>query len=176
MDLFRLPRVVGTFEDKEIKVNIGRFGPYILHNNAFTSLKKEDDPYEVSLERCIELIKAKRISDAEKILKTFQQDPELKIIKGRWGPFISRGKENFRIPKGTEYEKLTYEDVLKIVGPVKEAKVVKLDKKVKGAKKENKSVKKAAAKKPAPRKVAAKKVSTKKSVKKSTVKKKKNSK
>lgn len=171
MDLFRLPRVVGTFEDKEIKVNIGRFGPYILHNNAFTSLKKEDDPYEVSLERCIELIKAKRISDAEKILKTFQQDPELKIIKGRWGPFISRGKENFRIPKGTEYEKLTYEDVLKIVGPVKEAKVVKLDKKVKGAKKENKSVKKAAAKKPAPRKVAAKKASTKKASKKTSKKK-----
>ena len=171
MDLFRLPRVVGTFEDKEIKVNIGRFGPYILHNNAFTSLKKEDDPYEVNAERCIELIKAKRISDAEKILKTFQENAEVRIIKGRWGPFISRGKENFRIPKGTEYSDLTYEDVLKIMGPEKEVKGGKTAKAEKSSKKA--AAKKVEAKKSAPKKAtakksSAKKVATKKSVKKKT--------
>jgi DNA topoisomerase-1 len=165
MDLFRLPRVAGTFEDKEIKVNIGRFGPYILHNNAFTSLKKEDDPYEVNEERCIELIKAKRISDAEKILKTFHENADVRIIKGRWGPFISRGKENFRIPKGTEYSDLTYADVLKIMGPEKEVKGGK-------AAKAQKSSKKVIAKKTEVKKSATKKATTKKStVKKSPAKK-----
>ena len=172
MDLFRLPRVVGLFEEKEVKVNIGRFGPYILHNNVFTSLRKEDDPYEVSLERCIELIKAKRIADIEKILKTFPENPDLKIVKGRWGPFISLAKKSFRIPKGTEYASLTYDDVLKLTGGAATGKVVSIDKK--GSKKEKAtSVKKAAAKKPAPRKVAAKKASVKKTPAKKAAKSKK---
>ena len=170
MDLFRLPRVVGTFEDKEIKVNIGRFGPYILHNNTFTSLKKEDDPYEVNLERCIELIKAKRIADIEKILKTFKEDPQVRILKGRWGPFISRGKENFRIPKGTEYEKLSYDDVVKIMGPVKE---VKGGKSVKAAKPQKKTTaKKSEQQKERPKKATAKKSTVKKAVAKKSTKKK----
>jgi DNA topoisomerase I len=172
MDLFRLPRVVGEFEEKEVKVNIGRFGPYILHNNVFTSLKKEDDPYEVSLDRCIELVKAKRIADIEKILKTFPEDPTVRILKGRWGPYLVRAKENYRLPKGTDYTTLTYEDVFKIMGPVKEAKVTPLKK---GARKKPvkkaETIKKAAAKKIAPKKAPVKKAPAKKAAKKAAKKK-----
>lgn len=164
MDLFRLPRVVGTFEEKEVKVNIGRFGPYIVHNNVFTSLKKEDDPYEVSFDRCIELIKAKRIADIEKILLTFTEDATVKVLKGRWGPYIVRGKENHRIPKGTDYTTFTYEDVFKIMGPVKEVKVVAIKKgtrKKTAAKKPIETVSKAASKK-----ISLKKMPIKKDIKK----------
>ncbi|MBC7861325.1 MAG: type I DNA topoisomerase [Bacteroidia bacterium] len=182
LDLFRLPRVVGQFEDKDVRVSIGRFGPYTQHDGKFVSLKKEDDPYEVSLERCIELIEAKRIYDIERILKTFPEDDTVKILKGRWGPFIARNKENYRIPKGTDYNELTYEDVFKIMGPVKEVKVVGKKGKAKKAavkklpKEKVATVKKAAAKKASPKKVSAKKdiktlLAVKKVVKKKATKK-----
>ena len=168
MDLFRLPRVVGMFEESEVKVNIGRFGPYILHKNVFTSLRREDDPYEVSLDRCVELIQAKRVADIERILKTFPENAEIRILKGRWGPYIGRGKESFRIPKGTDYTTLTFDEVMKIVGPEKPAKVVSIKSGGKATKKS--AVKKAAAKKPAPRKATVKKTGAKKAAKKSAKK------
>ena len=168
MDLFRLPRVVGMFEESEVKVNIGRFGPYILHKNVFTSLRREDDPYEVSLDRCIELIQAKRVADIERILKTFPENAEIRILKGRWGPYIGRGKESFRIPKGIDYTTLTFDEVMKIVGPEKPAKVVSIKPGARATKKS--AVKKAAAKKPAPRKAPVKKAGAKKAAKKSAKK------
>lgn len=166
MDLFLLPRVVGQFEDKEVKVNIGRFGPYILHNNGFVSLKKEDDPYTVELDRCIELIHLKRKADAEKLIKEFTEDKEIKILNGRWGPYISKGKANYKIPKGTEPKKLKYSDVLEIIesadggkkeAPKKTAQIKKLKAPSKKTTVKKTTVKKAAAKKAAPRKVAKKK-------------------
>ncbi len=116
--LFKLPRIVGEYEGKEVKVNIGRFGPYILFNNTFTSLKKEDDPFEVELPRCIELIEAKRKSDAEKIIKTFDENPDLQVLNGRWGPYIALGKVNFRIPKSTEAAKLSFADIVQLIGGI----------------------------------------------------------
>jgi DNA topoisomerase-1 len=114
--LFKMPRIVGEYEGKEMKVGIGRFGPYIVHNSVFTSLGKEDDPYTVGAERCVELIEAKRKKDAEKLIKTFTENPDLKVLNGRWGPFIQLFRENFRIPKGTEPAKLTFADVVGIIG------------------------------------------------------------
>jgi DNA topoisomerase I len=180
LDLFKLPRVVGEFEGKEVKVSIGRFGPYILHNNVFTSLKKEDDPYEVSLERCIELIEAKRISDKEKILRVFPEDETVRILKGRWGPYLVRAKENYRLPKGTEINSLTWDDVMKIMGPVKEVKAPAKKGKAKKAaaartgeatEKKGKAVKRVAAKKAATKKMPVKKAAVKKAAKKKAVKK-----
>jgi DNA topoisomerase-1 len=114
--LFRMPRVVGEYEGKEMKVGIGRFGPYVVHNNVFTSLGKEDDPYEVTGERCIELIEAKRKKDAEKLIKTFDENPDLKILKGRWGPFIALGKKFFKIPKNAEASRLDFAGVVQLIG------------------------------------------------------------
>ncbi|MGZ3885561.1 MAG: DNA topoisomerase, partial [Bacteroidia bacterium] len=196
LDLFKMPRIVGEFEGKEMKVGIGRFGPYVVHNNVFTSLGKEEDPYTIGGQRCIELIQAKREKDAAKIIRTYDENPDLKVMHGRWGPCIVLGKEFFRIPKDKEPSKLTFGDIVTILGgpdayeqvianaaaktarakgskkaPKKSAKVVKLPKEKKAPAKKA-TVKKAAAKKTAPKKAAAKKT-VKKAVVKKTVKKKK---
>lgn len=114
LDLFKLPRELGTFEEKVVKANIGRFGPYVQHDGKFVSLK-EDDPMEVSLERAIELIQEKRIEDAKKMIKVFEEDPTMQILEGRWGPYLKVGKKNYKLPKDIEYAELTYEECLHIM-------------------------------------------------------------
>lgn len=113
MELFKLPKKVGVFEEKEMTVAIGRFGPYIRHNSAFYSLPKGVDPLDVTEEECIQIIKEKRQKDIEKVIRVFDENPDAQIEQGRWGPFIRFGKQNLKIPKGTEIEKISYEDVLK---------------------------------------------------------------
>jgi DNA topoisomerase-1 len=114
LELFRLPRVVGEFEGKEIKVNVGRFGPYVQHNSKFVSLKKEQDPYTLTLEDAEELIKAKRIAEENAVIQNFEAEG-IQILKGRFGPYIKKEKDNYKIPKGTDAELMTLEDVLEIV-------------------------------------------------------------
>ena len=115
LDLFKLPRDLGEFENKKITVGIGRFGPYIRHDNKFVSLGKDDDPFDVDLKRAIELIEAKRIKDEQAVIKTFSEEPDLKILNGRWGPYISYKKKNYKIPKKVEADKLALEDCLRII-------------------------------------------------------------
>lgn len=110
LELFKLPKVVGEYEGKVMKVAIGRFGPYISHNSAFVSLPKEIDPLDVTEEQAIELINAKRKKDAEKLIKSFDEDPEVKVLNGRWGPYIEFGKLNVKIPKDKDPLTLTYEE------------------------------------------------------------------
>ena len=110
LELFKLPKLVGEFEGKPMKVAIGRFGPYISHNSAFVSLPKEIDPLDVTEEQAIELILQKRKKDAERLIKTFDENPDVKILNGRWGPYIEFGKQNVKIPKGKEPLELTFED------------------------------------------------------------------
>jgi len=112
LDLFKLPKKVGIFEDKEMTVAIGRFGPYIRHDNAFYSLPKEMDPHDVTEADAIQIIQDKRQKDKEKIIKVFDENPEARIENGRWGPFIRFGKQNIKIPKGTETESITYQQVV----------------------------------------------------------------
>ena len=114
--LFKMPRVVGEFEGKEMKVGIGRFGPYVVHNNVFTSLGKDNDPYTVEADKLIELISAKRVKDAAKIIKTYPENADLKVLHGRWGPCIVLGKEFFKIPKDKEPSKLSFSDIVTIIG------------------------------------------------------------
>lgn len=111
MELFKLPKNVGMFEDKDMTVAIGRFGPYVRHNSAFYSLPKGVDPHSVTEETCIEIILEKRKKDAEKLIKTFDEDPTVKILNGRWGPYIEYGKANVKIPKDKEAAELTFEEV-----------------------------------------------------------------
>ncbi len=110
LELFKLPKKVGSFEDKEMTVAIGRFGPYIRHNSAFYSLPKDVDPLDVSEEQAIEIILDKRKRDSERLIKTFDENPDVKILNGRWGPYIEFGKQNVKIPKGKEPKDLTYDE------------------------------------------------------------------
>ncbi|MDR0619549.1 MAG: type I DNA topoisomerase [Bacteroidales bacterium] len=118
LELFRLPRIAGTYEGKELKVATGKFGPYILHDGLFVSIPKTDDPLTIEENRAIELVEAKRKSNREKLIKDFG---DVRILNGRWGAYIAKGKENFRIPKGTDAAALTEEEVLAIIaGAVKD--------------------------------------------------------
>ena len=101
LDLFKLPRKLGELDGKVISAAIGRFGPYVRHDGLFVSLKVDegDDPYTVTLERATELVLAKRAADAKALIKVFEEDETVRIIEGRWGPFIKAGKVNARIPK-----------------------------------------------------------------------------
>ncbi|MFM6977073.1 MAG: type I DNA topoisomerase [Sphingobacteriaceae bacterium] len=112
LELFKLPRKAGIFEDLDMTVAIGKFGPYIRHNSAFYSLPKEIDPYEVNEEQAIEIIKAKRQKDIDKLIKVFDENPDARIEDGRWGPYIKFGKLNIKIPKDKTPADLTYADVL----------------------------------------------------------------
>jgi len=113
LELFRLPRVVGTHEGSDMTVGIGKFGPYIRHENKFYSLKKDvDDPLEITEQRAIELIEEKREGDRNKTINTFG---EILVLNGRYGPYISFKKSNYKIPKGTDPSSLTEEDCKKII-------------------------------------------------------------
>ena len=122
LDLFKLPRELGEYEDKKVTVAIGRFGPYVRHDNKFVSLGKEDDPYSVQLDRAIELIEAKREKDRKAVIKKFDEDVELQVLNGRWGPYIKHGKKNYKIPKATKAEELSFEDCMKIIESAPEPK------------------------------------------------------
>ena len=129
LKLFEFPRILGQFEDKEVSVSVGRFGPYIKHNNAFFSLAKTDNPVNIDMERAIEIIEEKRKKDVENTILTFAADPELKVLNGRFGPYIAYKKSNYKIPKGVEPSTLTYEQCLAIVEDPKNAPKKKMVKK-----------------------------------------------
>jgi DNA topoisomerase-1 len=101
---------------------VGRFGPYIRHNNQFYSIGKEDDPLTVSYERAVEIIENKRKSDSEKVIKVFDENPEVKILNGRWGPYIAVGKQNVKIPKGKDPKSLTLAECLELSAQAPEKK------------------------------------------------------
>jgi DNA topoisomerase-1 len=115
LELFKLPRDIGMFEDKKMVAAVGRFGPYVRHDAAFYSLGKEQDPLSITEAEGIELIQNKREADAKKHIKSFEENPEIQILNGRWGPYIKLGKDNFKIPKGKEAESLTYAETLEII-------------------------------------------------------------
>lgn len=114
LELFKLPRVVGEFEGQPVKANVGRFGPYIQIGKTFVSLKKEDDPMTVSLERALELYKEKQQAEANKLIKSFPEREDVQLLNGRYGAYLKIGKDNFKLPKGTVAENLTLEECLAI--------------------------------------------------------------
>jgi DNA topoisomerase I len=114
LNLFRLPRSVGEYEGEELVIGIGKFGPYIRHKNKFYSLKKgADDPYVITRERVIGIIQEKTEDDKQKVISDFG---EIRVLNGRYGPYITKEKKNYRIPKGTDASKLTKEECLAIIG------------------------------------------------------------
>jgi DNA topoisomerase-1 len=121
LELFKLPRALGeTAEGQTISASIGRFGPYLRYGTNFVSLKKDDDPYTVTLERALELIEEKKVSDLAKIIKDFGDG--IQILKGRWGPFLASGKIKAKIPKDKTPEILTHEEAKALIAEATPAK------------------------------------------------------
>ena len=113
-ELFNFPRNIGTFEDSEMTVAVGKFGPYIKHNGQYYSLTKYDDPATISQERALEIIELKRKQDKEKIIKKFPENDKVVVLNGRFGPYIAIEKSNYKIPKGTDPGSLSLDDCLRI--------------------------------------------------------------
>ena len=117
LELFKLPRTLGDFEEHAIVVNTGRFGPYIQHNKKFVSLPKGEDPMSVTLERAIELIQEKRDAEVKAVVKKFDEDPEMEVKNGRFGPYVAYKGVNYKLSKAqaAKAADLTYEECLKHV-------------------------------------------------------------
>ncbi|MDR6842072.1 DNA topoisomerase I [Pseudoxanthomonas sacheonensis] len=173
LELFKLPRKLGQDKDEEVSVGIGRFGAFAKRGSVYASLKKEDDPYTIDLARAVFLIEEKEEIARNRIIKEFDGS-EIQVLNGRYGPYISDGKLNGRIPKDREPASLTLEEVVKLMEetgkPMRKGFGKKTAAKKTAVKKEaapkktaaKKAVKKAATKKTATKKSAAKKTAAKK--------------
>lgn len=115
LELFKLPRTVGEFEDSEVIIGAGRFGPYVRHDGKYVSIPKTMDPLKITLEESLELIKAKREEEAKRHIKSFEEEPELEVKNGRYGPYIAYKGKNYKIPKDIVPQDLSLEACLDIV-------------------------------------------------------------
>jgi DNA topoisomerase-1 len=154
LELFKLPRTVGEVEGEPIVAAAGRFGPYLRFMGKFFSLPAADNPLEITLPRAQEIIEAKLLADANKVIKTFAENPDCQVLNGRWGPYVAFGSQNLKIPKGEEAASLTYERVLQLAEEQK-------DKPARGGRGKP-AAKKASAKAPAAKKASAKPKTAKK--------------
>jgi DNA topoisomerase-1 len=114
LELFKLPRSVGEYDGEVVKANVGRFGPYIQIGKLFVSIPKEFDPISISLDKAIELIDVKRQDEANKVIKLFDDRPDVQLLNGRYGAYLKIGKDNFKLPKGKEAAELNLEECLVI--------------------------------------------------------------
>ena len=117
LDLFSLPRTVGSYENSDVVIGTGRFGPYVLHDKKYVSLPKEADPMTISIEECIQLIEDKRKQETQRHLKSFEEDPKLEVLNGRYGPYLAYDGKNYRLLKSLQARaaELTYEECMAII-------------------------------------------------------------
>jgi DNA topoisomerase-1 len=115
LDLFLLPRTLNSFEEEDLVIGVGKYGPYVRHKSKFYSLSKTDDPFTIESERAIEIIIEKRAQEENRNIKQFDEEPGLLILNGRYGPYISFNKKNYRIPKSRKPEELTLEECREII-------------------------------------------------------------
>ena len=120
LDLFKLPRTLGELEGAVVTVGTGRFGPYIRYNNTFVSIPKNMDPMAVTLDDAEKLIREKQDAAAKKVIKTFDADPDMQILNGRYGPYIAYQKKNYKIPENVEAADLTLDACFKVIELQKE--------------------------------------------------------
>lgn len=121
LKLFELPRTLGEFEGADVTVAVGRFGPYIKHAGKYTSIPSGISPLAITLEEATDILVKKREADAQKLIKKFAEEPDMQILNGRYGPYISYKKSNYKIPKGTDAATLTIDACLKIVADADQA-------------------------------------------------------
>lgn len=114
LKLFQLPRVVGQYEEQDIKVNNGRFGPYVQVGKIFASIPKGEDPMTITYERALEIYLEKLQVEANRLIKSFDDRPDVQLLNGRYGAYLKIGKDNFKLPKDTVAENLTLEECIEI--------------------------------------------------------------
>ena len=140
LKLFDLPKDLGEFEDKTISVGVGKYGPYVRHDNKYISIPKGVDPLAITLDEAIKLIEEKREEDRRRVLRTFDEDPELQLLNGRYGPYLSKAGKNYKLPRSKNLEQISYEDCLAIMREADSAAETEGDeKKVKRGKKSSKA-------------------------------------
>ena len=115
LKMFELPRTLGTFEDEVVTVAVGKFGPYVKHGKEYASIPKDLSPQEVSLQQAVQLIMNKREAEVQKIIKTFEEEPELQVLNGRFGPYICYQKQNYKIPRKLDAAALTLDECRAII-------------------------------------------------------------
>ena len=122
LELFRLPRTLDEYEGEPIIIGAGRFGPYVQHNRKYVSIPKDIDPLAITREEAVELIEKSRDQEKQRHVKTFEEDADLEVMNGRYGPYICYKGKNYRMPKAMHEHaaELTYEKCMEIVNtPVK---------------------------------------------------------
>ena len=115
LDAFKLPRTLGEYEGTPVVVGVGKFGPYVRHNSTFVSIPKGTDPMAVSLDEAVEMIQTKRETVVNKVIKTFENDPDMQILNGRFGPYIAYQKKNYKIPEMVEPKDMDLEACFKVI-------------------------------------------------------------
>lgn len=174
LDLFKFPKKIGESEGKELVVSVGRFGPYVRFDGKFYSIPKDVNPVHVDLKKALEIIANKKEKDKNSILKTFVEEPELFILKGRFGPYIKYEGKNYPLGSKKKYDELSIEEIKEIIkensakGPKK--KVTTKEKTVENKKADTKKTTKSATKKTTVKKETTKKTTAKKTTKKTTKK------
>ncbi|CCF67729.1 MULTISPECIES: DNA topoisomerase I [Xanthomonas] len=168
LELFKMPRALGQDKDQDVSVGIGRFGPFARRGSTYASLKKEDDPYTIDLARAVFLIEEKEEIARNRVIKEFDGS-DIQVLNGRFGPYISDGKLNGKIPKDREPASLTFEEVQQLLADT--GKPVRKGFGAKKATLKKNTVKDSAPKKPAVKKTATKTAASKTAVKKAPAKK-----
>ena len=117
LELFRLPRMLGEYEGEPVTIGSGRYGPYILHAGKYTSMPKSANPLEFTIADAVKLIDEKRKAEVQKHIKTFDEDPKLEVMNGRYGPYLAYDGKNYRMPKSMHEraKELTYEECMKVI-------------------------------------------------------------
>ena len=115
LKLFQLPKSLGEYEGVDVNVGIGRFGPYVRYEKMFVSIPKDQDPMTLTKDQAIELIEAKKLVEANRMIKQFDEDKNIEVLNGRYGPYIKFGKKNYRIPKDVEPKDLSLADCNELI-------------------------------------------------------------
>ncbi len=115
LKLFELPKDLGEFEGNTVSVGVGKFGPYVRHDNKYISIPKDLNPHAITLEEAVKLIEDKREEERKRVLRTFKEDPELQMLNGRFGPYLSKAGKNYKLPRSKNLEELSYEECVEIM-------------------------------------------------------------
>ncbi len=115
LKLFELPKDLGEFESNTVTIGVGKFGPYVRHDGKYVSIPKGKDPHEITLEEAVALIEQKRDEDRKRVLRTFDEDPSLQMLNGRFGPYLSQDGKNYKLPRNKDLNSLTYAECLSII-------------------------------------------------------------
>jgi DNA topoisomerase-1 len=121
LGLFSLPRTLGEHEGNPVSIGAGRFGPYIKHGNAYVTLPKTHDPLTVTLEEAVALIEEKQKAEEQRVIKKFDEEPELQVLNGRFGPYIAYKGSNYKLPKNVTPAELSLEECMEIISKQQES-------------------------------------------------------